>query len=266
MNDTGEFEYARNVVYEVLDEMSNRPDLPQFVVRGITEYVRLNLENIHKVSPKKSYAYCACLTFLPDDARQWATYASSGKGFAIGFDLLQYGILQVPAVQAGTPFLYWTPVIYDEADQRRLVSRLVEAGIYDLQTFGEQCSRESKDLTALRDRVTQEIVIQLIGIIDFIKAPMYSREREMRLFLDPNDGTQKASNVQYCKRDNERVPFIFLDMRSPRTKRIPIVEIRVGPEASFLNKQFFLDDLLDELGYGSGFRDRPLITRSTLTK
>ncbi len=43
MNDDGEFDYARNVVYEALDEVSKRRDLSN-VVHSLTTYTRKNLD------------------------------------------------------------------------------------------------------------------------------------------------------------------------------------------------------------------------------
>ena len=140
----------------------------------------------------------------------------------------------------------------------------MDAGIRDLQTFADTWSQESGDLTALRARVTKEIVVQLLVLIDFIKAPTYSSEREFRLILDPNDGTLKAPNIQNYERDNEPIPFIFMDLRMLDTRRLPLTEIRVGPKASFQDEKAFLEDLLNELGYGSNHGDWPRITQSAL--
>ena len=82
------------------------------------------------------------------------------------------------------------------------------------------------------------------------------------MILDPNNGTLEASNIQYYDKENESIPFIFINLCSPITKRLPVVEIKVGPNAAFTEKKRFIEDLLDELGYGSNFADRPQITRS----
>jgi hypothetical protein len=84
------------------------------------------------------------------------------------------------------------------------------------------------------------------------------------LILDPNDGTLKASHIQYYARNNESIPFSFMDLRNPKTRRLPLAEIKVGPSASFFEEKAFLEDLLDELGYGSNYGDRPRITQSAL--
>ena len=263
MNDAGEFDYARNVVYEALNELGRRHDLPK-VAQNLTTYTRINLDKFLNDTGEMSSAYCACLTVSPDHPEQWETYAELGKGFAIGFNLLFFLSSRVPAVQKGEPFIFCAPVTYNQRDQRDIVWRLVEAGICDLQTFAAKCSRQSGDLTALRDRVTREIVAHLLTLIDFIKAPAYSSEREMRLILDANDGTPKAPHIQHYERDNESMPFIFMDLLNPMTGRLPLAEIRVGPKASFPEETGFLEALLDELGYGSNYGDWPRITQSAL--
>lgn len=264
MNDTGEFEYARNVVYEALDEVSGRYDLPN-VAQSLVTCTSINLNKFLSDTTEISSAYCACLTVSPDHPEQWETYAEHGRGFAIGLNLRQFLDMQVPAVQRGQPFVFYAPVTYNQRDQGDLVRRLVEAGICDLHTFSATCSQQSGHLTALRDRVTQEIVVHLLTLMDFIKAPIYKSEREIRLILDPNDGTLKALHVQYYERDNESMPFIFMDLCNPKTRHLPLAEIKVGPKASFHEENAFIEELLDELGYMSNCDDRPRVTQSLLT-
>jgi len=261
MNDAREFDYARNVVYEALSKIGRRHDVPQ-VARSLTTYIRKNLDKFLKDTTEMSRAYCACLTLSSDHPKQWESYAEDGEGFAIGFNLFRLLSNQILAVQRGEPYIFCAPVTYNESDQHDLVWRLVDAGIRDLQAFADTCSKESGDLTALRDRVTKEIVAQLLVLIDFIKAPTYASESEFRLILEPNDGTLIAPNLQHYKRDNETISFIFMDLRMPDTRRLPLVEIRVGANASFSDEKVFLEDLLNRLGYSSNFGDRPLITKS----
>lgn len=261
MNDAEEFDYARNVVYEALGKIGRRHDVPQ-VARSLTTYTRKNLDKFLKDTTEMSRAYCACLTLSSDHPKQWESYAEDGKGFAIGFNLFSLLSKQTFAVQRGEPYIFCAPVTYNESDQHDLVWRLVDAGIRDLQAFADTCSKESADLTALRNRVTKEIVVQLLALIDFIKAPTYASESEFRLMLNPNDGTLKVPNLQHYKRDNETISFIFMDLRMPDTRRLPLVEIRVGPNASFPEERVFLEDLLNNLGYSSSFGDRPLVTKS----
>ena len=265
MNDAWEFDYARNVVYETLNKVGKRYDFPN-VAQSLITYTRKNLEKFLSETTELSSAYCACLTVSPDHPGQWETYAEGGNGFAVGFNLRHFLNVQIPAVIMGKPYVFCAPVIYTERDQRDLVVRLVEAGICDLQTFADNCSQRSEDLTALRDRVTQEIVIHLLTLIDFIKAPAYSSEREMRLILDPNDGTLKAPNIQYFEREGEAIPFVFIDLCNPDARRLPLAEIKVGPKASFPEERAFLYDMLDEHGYGNNFGDRPRITQSLVAK
>lgn len=261
MNDANEFDYARNVIYKALNEISGIHDLPK-VAHSLIIYTRKNLDKFLNDTTEMSRAYCACLTISSDHPEQWKIYADNGKGFAIGFNMSHFLNIQVPAVQAGQPFILCAPVTYNESDQLDLVPRLVETGIHDLLNFAATCSQQTQHLTAARDRVTQEIVVHLLTLIDFIKAPVYSREREIRLILSPNDGTTKAPNIQYYERGNESIPFIFIDFRNPRTRLLPLAEIKIGPKLSFPEEKAFLEELLDELGYANNYRDRPQITQS----
>lgn len=263
MNDTGEFAYARNVVYEALNEVGKRHDLPK-VAEDLTTYTRINLEKFLDDTTKLSSAYCACLTVSPDDPQQWKTYADLGKGFAIGFNMPLLLSMKVPAIQRGDPYVFCAPVTYNRREQYDLVWHLLKAGICDLQTFTATVSKQSQDLTALRNRITLVIVAQLFSLIDFIKNPTYNSEREMRLILDPNDGTLMAPPIQHYQSGNESIPFIFMDLRNPKTRRLPLAEIKIGPNASFLSEETFLKDLLDDLGYGRNCMDRPQIIGSSV--
>lgn len=265
MNDPGEFAYARKVVYETLNEADRYKDFPK-VARNLITYIRKNLENFLSETTDLNSAYCACLTISPDDPKQWEIYAEGGHGFAIGFNLRHFLNMQISAIEIGKPFVYCAPVIYREQNQHDLVVRLVEAGICDLQTFANNYSQQPEYLTALRDRVTQEIIIQLLTLIDFIKSSVYSSERELRLFMDPNDGTLKAPNIQSFEREGETIPFVFIDFRSPDTKRLPLWEIMVGPKASLHAESAFLLNLLNELGYEKNIGDWPRITQSLIPK
>lgn len=261
MNDAREFDYARNVVYNALNEVGKCQAFPPVAQRIVT-YTRKNLDQFLKDTVEMSRAYCACLSVSFDHPKQWETYAEEGKGFAIGINLLKVLNNQYSAVQRGEPYILCAPVTYNVADQHDLVWRLVDAGIHDLQTFANTCSQQSEDLTALRNRITQELVVHLLALTDFIKTPIYSSEREVRLILCPNDGTLKAPYVQQYERENESIPFILMDLRDPMTGRLPLAEIKIGPKASFFQEKIFLEELLDELGYGNNQRDRPQITQS----
>ena len=261
MNDACEFKYARNVVYNALNEVGRRYDLPN-VAQNLITYTRKNLDKFLNDTTEMSSAYCACLTISTDHPEQWETYAENGNGFAIGFNLCQFLNVQIPLVTREKPYVFCAPVIYTKREQGDFVRRLVEAGICDLQTFANKCSQKSEDLTALLKRVTEKIVFHLLTFIDFIKAPTYSSEREMRLILDPNDGTLKAHNIQHYKRDNKSIPFIFINFCIQNTGRLPLEDIKIGPKSSFPEEKAFIEDLLDELGYGNNYGDRPRITQS----
>ncbi len=82
--------------------------------------------------------------------------------------------------------------------------------------------------------------------------------------FDPNDGTLAARNIQYYKRNKESIPFIFIDLRIPIANLLPLVEIKIGPKASFAKEKVLLEDLLIELGYSRSGLDGPHITHSEI--
>ena len=261
MNDPDEFKYARDLVFDALNEAESRQDGPG-AKQSLTTCVRENLERLLlNDTPNASQAYCACLTFSPDDPMQWKTYAENGNGFAIGLNLLEILRSQTRGQMMGEPFVYCARVSYNAEKQRALVADLVTSGLLDLRAIVATCSEPA--LCAFR-HVAEEIVVQLLTLIDLFKAQTHSREREMRLFVDPNSGTLDASNVQHYERDNELIPFVFMNLCSPHTGQLPLAEIKIGPNAAFAESRRFIECLLNELGYRSNLPDYPRITRSSV--
>jgi len=261
MNDTGEFEYARKIIFKALDEVQKRNDLPS-VAASLTEYTRLNLQSILEDTTNVSSSFCSCLTVSPDHTEQWETYADNGNGFAIGFNMPIFMKNQKAFIAAGQHYIYCLPVLYNESIQLSIVDSLVESGVQDLQRFADKVSDRTDYLTSLRDEITKEIVTCLLVLIDFIKSEMYISEKEIRLILDANDATLAPSRVEYYKRGDKSIPFVFLNLCSPDTNRLPLEEIKIGPNASFANERKFVKDLLNDLGYGSEYRDEPIISKS----
>jgi len=264
MNDAGEFHYARNLVYEVLEELGRCKELPK-VAKSLAKLTRINLEQYLKDTTELCRAYCACLTVCADHPDQWRNFGEAGKGFAIGFSFPQLVNAQIPKVLNQQSSLVFAPVTYEEYKQRNIVRQFVRAGICDFQNFAESRSRRRENLTAIGTRITKEIIVHLFVMIDFLKAPEYIAEREIRLILDPNNGTIKASNIQFIERNGELIPYLFMDLRNPNTGRLPLVEIKIGPKSRYDQDLAFAERLLDEWGYGSGgFADRPRIVQSKL--
>ena len=263
MNDTGEFEYARSVIFNALDEVQKRNDLPS-VALSVTENTLLNLKNMLEDTTDVSSSFCACFTVSPDHAEQWEIYSENGNGFAIGFDMPLFMKNQKVSREAGLKYIYCLPVLYNERVQIEIVHRLVESGIQDLQRFADSVSERSDYLTRLRDEITKEIVTCLMVLIDFIKSERYASEKEIRLILDANNGTLAPSRVEYYKSGDKSIPFVFLNLCSTNTKRLPLAEIKIGPNASFAQEKRFVKVMLNELGYGRDFDDKPTISKSVI--
>lgn len=258
MNDEGEFGYARRIVDQAVDGIRQRTDLPK-VRLSLANSCKINLNRVLNQSKENSTAYCACLTVSRDQETQWRDYADAGKGFAIGLNMPRIIDAQKRRYQEGLPYFMLAPVIYEEERQAELIRRLFEAGIDDMQQLR---GVYSKHLKALRDYVMKEVFVQTIACIDFIKHPKYASEREMRLQPQPNDDTLKARNIQHYEREGKSIPYLFLDLRDPIAGRLPLAQITVGPNASFPEALDFVQHVLDDLGYGSGYLDRPRILPS----
>lgn len=261
MSDEGEFSYAKKMFYRAIKEISEAPNQPK-VSRSFTKYMILNLDKFLVTTPEKCNSYCACLTVESDNQNQWEQYAEGGKGVALGVNLNKILNSQMNNVPNGKPFLISSTVIYDEMEQLNIPRQFVNAAISDLVRFSDSVSNQPIYLTALRDRIAPFIYSQLLILINFIKNPRYSNEREIRLMFDPNDGTETVDSIQCYTRGNESIPFIFLDLRNPITNLLPLVDIKIGPKASFESDCRFLKSLLTELGYRRNNQDMPRISHS----
>ena len=264
MNDKGEFQYARRAVYRAIHQVSGRPDLPP-IRKDLAKWVRLNLDNLLNDSEKSSDAFCACLTVSPDQQSHWRDYADNGTGGAIGINMVTVLSWRNSEAREGKPLVNTCPVLYNQQRLTESVHQLFEGGIRGIQRYLEEVSSDRSKLTELRNRITKEIIVRIVTFLPFIKDPRYMSESEIRLTLFPNDGTMDANDVQYYERDGRSIPYRFIDMRNRVTGRIPLAEIKVGPNASFPQSLDYVLSVLDEVGYGGGsFADRPPIVQSKL--
>lgn len=265
MSDLGEFDYAIKLFYGVLEEVDKDPSLPR-VTHSLTEYIRLNLEKFRDDSSNNWTSYCACMTLSSDHTGQWKSYGENGKGLSLGFNIPVILSQHYRLASEGKGHLVMLPVTYDLVKQRALVRKLIRAGIADLQSFMETGSNCLADLTALRNRITFEIFLRLHCFKDFMKDPEYTSEKEIRFIWNPNEKRYPHKEVKHFQRGDEKVPFLLFDLRSSITNRLPLQEIRVGPNALFSKELDFVQSLLDELGYGRGIhQDRPRIVASSLS-
>jgi len=263
MNDAGEFSFGRGVIFEALEQIER--DAANWVgARQIASGVTQNLENLLDQRKTHSAAYCACLSGKNDDDFQWKTYADGGKGFALVFDLNRVMRPQYFAHMNCQPFLYCAPVIYTLGQQHALVEDLFNAGIDDLFSFSDQGNFDEVVLTQMRNRITREVFLRLYTLINFIKAPIFEREAELRLMLDPNDGTMNASNLEYFDRSGESIPYLMLQLRDPNTGLLPLAGVRVGPSASFQNERAYLVEQFTKHGYMDVPGNQPRIWQSKL--
>ena len=199
-----------------------------------------------------------------DQGSQWQSYADCGKGFAMGFNLLKFLSAQRAGFQSDKPYLFCCPVCYQPDKQQAVIRRAFESAILDMKRYADSCSPKREELTAFYRRVLSEVLTVVITCIDFIKSPKYASEREMRIALDPNNGTLEPQHIRHHERDGATEPYIFFDLRIPITGRLPLDEIIIGPKAT-MDTIVTVEQLLDDAGYGnSTHSDRPKVLQSSI--
>jgi hypothetical protein len=245
MNDGQEFTYARRIIDEVFKEIRELPEIPSLTMRLMDE-CSVNLDHNEADSHDSVRAFCSCLTVSRDEENHWRDYAEQGKGFALGFDLLEMGRIQKEKLESARPWLCSMPVLYDRERQRDLIGGIVNRAISDVKRFKTHFSPEAEELTAFYHRVLRKAVTMLVACIDFIKHPEREVEREMRTIADPNDGTFDVRDIRY--RAGDGVPFLFHDFRDPANGQLPLKEIIIGPNAVLKDEVAFVERLSSDLG------------------
>jgi hypothetical protein len=180
--------------------------------------------------------YIASFTAYADDLSQWRAYGDSGKGVCIGFEWRQMfdALSRTHAVMAG-------PVIYDEADQKGVLSAVVEliAQAVDIDaTRGLAEYMQYPDVSGLVN-----------GVAPFLKHPAFADEREFRIAIR----AWVPRNVVANRRRTRREHVSSTDLLGEFT--LPIRSVTVGPLSK---RRAEAEELASSLGATVRFSSLPL--------
>jgi Protein of unknown function (DUF2971). len=190
------------------------------------------------------HVFAASLSEHEDDRPQWELYADHGYGIALGFDgpSLSHR-LQVQGAAAACGL---GRVIYDEKEQAKFVSRLVD----------EWFARARRALQQTRTRVHNGAFF-LAGLFSYLATcayeyfPMlknthFASEAEWRLAHAHDPSSTTCCTVKH--RGIGSIAYVELPLAAPG-ERMPLVSLWLGPGIATDESRRTARTLLDELGY-----------------
>jgi len=237
MNDSKEGLWAYELVDGFIKERvrSQPKGLVEFML-GMYEMWNLNLLKFPKVSSvavengfddflngNATTAFIACFSEEGDLLSQWRAYANDGRGVAIGFDPVGFGLEARPAyrsreVKSATGL---TPVVYGKDEQNGIIADRLDRFLKEAVPYDK-----AKEKAA-------GCVADLGAVALTFKNPAFREEREWRIVHSPMrlgecDFEGAVADVRYRASEGNVVgyfPFSFANVGSPVIK-----EVVLGPK------------------------------------
>jgi Protein of unknown function (DUF2971) len=229
--DSSEIAYALSRARQLLSRPAPTPD-PSFWSE-VSEL--LNVENSALVSMLGWNTYLLSFRTNADGSGHWKEYGDSGKGAALAFGMKPLAV----------PGLLFLPVIYDPAQQDRLIGEFVEA-------VATQVTRLSKhwpfnQFVALRRLSIHLAALGLWTLAPLMKAPKFSDEQEWRLIVADAEHAEvrheKNLSLETFHRQFEGrdIPYRVL-----RYDALPLLGIELGANAPIATDDSTLVQLVRE--------------------
>lgn len=185
--------------------------------------------------------YITCFCEHDDLLNQWRVYAESGGGFAIGLKSKEIG--RRWGDRDPIQDFVLRKVIYDEREQKRLISEIIDSTVQALDEATEGATiEESVKLIASCCRFVRA------SIADYLicfKHPAFDVENEWRLCHIVSSNQQ--DHVLFRDGPYGLTPYVCLDpspMAGVHHNQLPIWRITHGPVSNPANARFALEKLL----------------------
>jgi hypothetical protein len=214
--DSTEIAYALSRARELLSQPARTPD-PSFWSEVIE---LLNVENSALVSMLGWKTYLLSFRTNADGSGHWKEYGDSGKGAALAFGMKPLAV----------PGLLFLPVIYDPAQQDRLLGDFAEAVAAQVANLSRHWP--FKEFIALSRLSIHLAALGFWTLAPLIKAPKFSDEQEWRLIVVDAEHAEvrheknlssETFHRQWAGRD---VPYRIL-----RYDALPLLGIELGANA-----------------------------------
>lgn len=225
LNDEEEVENGRKLTVSVLKSLSAKPRHALF--KEVLSGASLCLEN----SSERPYFICS-LSSEADSLVNWRGYGNNGRGISITFDNKVAFERNPRRFFFVPPILVASQVVYEEREK-------VATILHTLRRFAREFA---VDVKAGRDVDTVEWSGDLSSwlapkFINF-KHHQYSTEKEVRL-IATSANMQSFGRLKHRAQNDRIVPYLDLSelyskleiYEEEGSRRLPILEVRVGPTA-----------------------------------
>jgi len=217
MNDSFENKWINQYIHLIKE---NFPSYKQIIERIIRSY-----------ESNPEVPYISCFSSNGDLLSQWRAYADDGNGVAIGFNTEFFNHVEVfdnPS-PSGNPIIL-SPVIYDIEEQKKLIKRIFEIVIEQIEAGQKEEDAHQVGHTALK-RVSM-----------ICKNPAFREEGECRLIYIPyypnltvkmdsinNDPNLQNLPIQFRAKKNHLVSYFEFDISQHKGIN-PINSMIFGPK------------------------------------
>ncbi|MCU7837562.1 MAG: DUF2971 domain-containing protein [gamma proteobacterium symbiont of Taylorina sp.] len=212
LNDSTEFNYARDLIVSCIEEKFNKA-----TNKKVVNVFKRIFKNIKKFDNGHTSFFIACFCENGDQLSQWRGYGANGGGYSIAF----YPNLIGKRPKFGEPEFDIRPIIYERKKQEKLVNSFLEIVI-------EQLLSNKVKLNELKK---PEIINDIIGfLLDYLlifKDPSFKEEKEWRLII-----LADIDRVKFRPQNSNIVPYVEVDLAfsdDNNTKGLPLSSVVVGP-------------------------------------
>lgn len=164
---------------------------------------------------------------------QWRSYSVPGKGVSLGFNpeaiLLR---ARVQSFQIGK-------CIYDPAEQRRLIEKIVDAVVHRADERGESDDLAARYPSQTYYPVFEQVESDLLRVAALLKHPSFQEEEEWRI-VSPVITDDLRSPVLFREGASMLVPYFEFKLTSGSGEPIPLEHLFLGPT---LNINLSMDSL-----------------------
>jgi len=230
LNDSTEFTYARNVLFEALDEIKPVNDDDACILEKV-------LSNRPGGGPITEGRFVTCFSAQADDLSQWRAYSGGENGYAIGFSGESLRLM------FSNTDSHLLPVLYDESRQRCLAKELAEATARFFREAAENHRGVRREY--IGEEFLQTWSPYLTIFAPLVKHPSFAAEEEWRIVHTFT--LQDVAQLLFKQKATLLARHLPLDLR--REGRMPLAKVLVGPSRHKEISKVSVGDLLHKLGY-----------------
>lgn len=235
LNDSSEFEYARDIILEAANDYWDIN--PKNKISQLLSEIRTRIIDYQNVYMN---AWIACFCEQGDLLSQWRGYCKDRIGYSLGF----YPALLSLQFKEKNEHLYTLKkVIYNRKTQKNLIIELFKKidSIISRKLDGYQ-------RVEIQSELFEPLLLIILDYLIIFKNSSFEEEQEWRLF---DFGPQK--DIAFRSTINSIIPYTPLDIRicdEVGTKGLPLAKIYIGGAGPKIRAKTAIEYLCDKYEYG----------------